>query len=320
MTAAGGSIMVLPMDVSNEGSVDNGLATIRASMPPIAGVAFGPLVLQDVMFNNMDLSLMEMVLAPKVTGARLLNERLSDPSSPLDFFVMVSGNPGQAAYSAANAFTHALAQQRRPRGMAGSTIDIGAVYGVGFIARAGREEEYDVVRFMFDEVNEWELHALFAEAVVAGRAPGTDQVELVTGMPYIDPADRDQIPYFDDPRLAYYKLADGRNKATSLPVIRDPYKGASSKRRPWTSAVTIGTWFSKNLIVDVPLLKILGGASVSDLEEESISRILPAVIPLAYDGSANEILKDEAPVAVDVEAMGLASNSGSDHLSLQATI
>lgn len=41
--------------------------------------------------------------------------------------------------------------------MAGSTMDIGAVFGVGFIARAGREHEYDVVKFMFDEVNEWEL-------------------------------------------------------------------------------------------------------------------------------------------------------------------
>ncbi|OBT71831.1 Hybrid PKS-NRPS [Pseudogymnoascus sp. 05NY08] len=363
MAAAGGSIMVLPMDVSNEASVDSGLATIRASMPPIAGVAFGPLVLQDVMFNNMDLSLMEMVLAPKVTGARLLNERLSDPSSPLDFFVMfssfvmVSGNPGQAAYSAANAFTHALAQQRRSRGMAGSTIDIGAVYGVGFIARAGREEEYDVVRFMFDEVNEWELHALFAEAVVAGRAPGTDQVELVTGMPYVDPADRDQIPYFDDPRLAYYKLSDGRNKGHELVSAKGSVQerllkaetmdevraiileGVSAKIRgalqvaasddlnltsplvdqgvDSLSAVTIGTWFSRNLSVDVPLLKILGGASVSDLVEESISRILPGAIPLAYDGSANEILKDEAPVAVEVEAMGLASNSGGyDDLSL----
>jgi hybrid polyketide synthase/nonribosomal peptide synthetase ACE1 len=91
-------------------------------------------------------------------------------------FVMVSGNPGQAAYSAANAYTHALAQQRRSRGMAGSTMDIGAVFGVGFIARAGREHEYDVVKFMFDEVNEWELHSLFAGAVVSGRDRSSDDV------------------------------------------------------------------------------------------------------------------------------------------------
>jgi hypothetical protein len=129
--------------VSNEASVDKGLAQIEATLPQIAGVAFGPPVLQDVMFKNMDLSMLEMVLDLKVDGVRLLNERLSDPNKPLDFvmmfssFVMVSGNPGQAAYSAANAYTHALARQRRARGMAGSTTDIGAVFGVGFIARAG---------------------------------------------------------------------------------------------------------------------------------------------------------------------------------------
>lgn len=102
-------------DASNVVLVYEGLVKVRASMPPIAGVVFGPLVLQDVMFKNMVLSMLEIVLAPKVEGARLLNERLSDPANPLEFFamfssfVMVSGNPGQAAYSAANAYTHSLA-------------------------------------------------------------------------------------------------------------------------------------------------------------------------------------------------------------------
>lgn len=299
-------------------------------MPPIAGVAFGPLVLQDVMFKNMDLSMLEMVIAPKVTGARLLNERLSDPANPLDFFVMfssfvmVSGNPGQAAYSAANAYTHALAQQRRARGMAGSTIDIGAVFGVGFIARAGREHEYDVVKFIFDEVNEWELHALFAEAVVAGRNKELKDIEVITGMPYMDPANHDRIPYFDDPRFAYFKLSDRRIKdedaSGATGSVKDRLLKAETPdevrsiildglvdkiRRalqltpadelnlttPLTdqgvdslSAAAIGSWFSKNLDIDIPLLKILGGASVTDLVDETIIRLRPEVIPLAHSG------------------------------------
>ncbi|KAI5274298.1 hypothetical protein E4T47_02663 [Aureobasidium subglaciale] len=353
IAAIGGNVMVLPMDVSNEVSLDAGLASIHASMPPIAGVAFGPLVLQDVMFKNMDLFMMEMVLAPKVTGTRLLNERLSDPQNPLDFFVMfssfvmVSGNPGQAAYSAANAYTHALAQQRRSQGMAGSTIDIGAVYGVGFIARAGREEEYDVVRFMFDEVNEWELHALFAEAVVAGRIPSAEPVELVTGMPFIDPVDRDQIPYFDDPRLAYYKLATRRGKgfeaagaagsvqerllsADSMDDVRAIIlEGLSVKIRAALqiaasdeldltsplidqgvdslSAVIIGTWFSKNLSIDVPLLKILGGASISDLVSEAMTRLSAQIIPLAYSETQGN------PATIQPVATQAANGPGSEH-------
>ena len=51
----------------------------------------------------------------------------------------------------------------------GSTIDIGAVYGVGFVTRAELEEDFNAIRFMFDSVEEHELHTLFAEAVVSGR-------------------------------------------------------------------------------------------------------------------------------------------------------
>lgn len=95
-------------------------------LPPLAGIAFGPLVLQDVMLKNMDLQSMSMVLEPKVRGAQILHDRFSDPTSsnPLDFFVMFSsivavmGNPGQANYGAANAYLQALAQQRLTKGLA----------------------------------------------------------------------------------------------------------------------------------------------------------------------------------------------------------
>lgn len=103
----------------------------RNSMPPIGGVAFGPLVLKDVLFENMEIAQMEAVLKPKVTGLRLLHERLS--KCDLDFFVMFSsfvmvcGNPGQSAYGAANAFTHSVAQQRRARGLAVSFMAVTCV-------------------------------------------------------------------------------------------------------------------------------------------------------------------------------------------------
>lgn len=107
--------------------MDSGLAKLQdLKLPPIGGIAFGPLVLQDVMLKNMDLQMMEMVLKPKVEGARILHEKFSDPASsnPLDFFVMFSsivavmGNPGQANYSAANCYLQALAQRRCASGLA----------------------------------------------------------------------------------------------------------------------------------------------------------------------------------------------------------
>lgn len=120
----GGIIIVLPIDVSNEASVDAGLAQIRTTLPPITGIAYGPLVLHDALLRNMDLSMMQVPLNSKVVGAQLLHERFSDQqANPLEFFVMfssvatVGGNPGQANYTAANAYLQALAQQRRVKGL-----------------------------------------------------------------------------------------------------------------------------------------------------------------------------------------------------------
>lgn len=82
-------------------------------MPPIAGVVFGPLLLQNVMFKNMELPMMEMVLALKVTGARLLNERLSDPANSLDFFVMFSSSSSPTR-SRSGSFTRSLPKPSWP--------------------------------------------------------------------------------------------------------------------------------------------------------------------------------------------------------------
>ena len=113
----------------------------------------------------------------------------------------------------------------------GSTIDIGAVCGVGYVTRASREEEYDAVRF-FDTVSEDELHTLFAEAVVAGRsgALGDADVEIITGMPFMDPAQQDRFPFFDDPRFGYYKLQGRRNRAGDASLL-----GGSIKDRLTTA-------------------------------------------------------------------------------------
>ncbi len=160
--------------------------------------------------------MMEAVLDPKVRGARLLNQRLCESEHDLEFFVMflsfvmVCGNPGQSAYSAANAYTHSLAQQRRARGLAGSTIDMGAIWGVGYIVRQGRDEEYETISFKFDKVSEQELYTLFAEAVVSDRPDATDDTEVITGMRFLDPKNKELIPHFDDPRLGHFILSEKR--------------------------------------------------------------------------------------------------------------
>ncbi|KAK1948726.1 KR-domain-containing protein [Colletotrichum sublineola] len=136
MERLGGKITVLAMDASKAQSVDAGLATLREvhNLPPVGGVAYGPLVLKDALLNNMDLATMEMVLKSKVPGAKIFHDRFCDPNKDaLDFFVMFSsaalfgGNPGQTNYTAANAYLQALGQYRRSKDLAVSVSGYGSL-------------------------------------------------------------------------------------------------------------------------------------------------------------------------------------------------
>jgi epothilone polyketide synthase D len=91
---------------------------------PVAGIVHAAGVLDDGAIEQFDSARLEKVLAPKALGAWNLHEL----AGPLDFFVLfsslagVTGNPGQSAYSAANAYLDALARLRRDRGTAAVSV------------------------------------------------------------------------------------------------------------------------------------------------------------------------------------------------------
>ncbi|KAI6353338.1 hypothetical protein MCOR25_009023 [Pyricularia grisea] len=356
--ATGAQVVTMPIDVTDEASIDVGLERIRATLPTIGGIAFGPLVLSDVLFKNMSFHEMEIVLKPRVRASRILHERFLDPSQPLDFFVMLSsvasttGNPGQANYTASNAQIQALAQKRQAAGLAGSTISIGAVFGVGIIHRVGREADFSTHQYQTDTLSEDELHALFAEAVVSGRqfmcraqddsldVTKVVDLEITTGIVDLDPAHSEAIMIWDDPRFAGLKRTQrrsqkhgGQDAGASGGSIRDQLlsatdlkqacdaiiAGLSAKLRASLQlegdekldptvplvdqgvdslgAITVTQWFSKELLIDIPILKILGGASVVSLADEAVARLPASSIPLiqrangdqAPDGAGHEI-------------------------------
>lgn len=75
------------------------------------------------------------------------------------------------------------------------------------------------------------------------------------------------------------------------------------------SAVTVGSWFSKNLSVDIPLLKILGGASVIDLVDEAAFRLTPEAIPLAHSTSSEEASQAAADVQLSASKSTLSASN-----------
>lgn len=195
------------------------LDRIQDTLPPIAGIAHAPMILQDALFENMDFESMKVVLEAKVQGGVYLDEYF-DNQKPLDFFICfsslaaVAGNSGQSNYTAANSFLATLTAQRKRRGLAGSCIDLSAVHGVGYIAKASRESNYELNPYTFVPISEQDVDELFAEAVIAGQ-PEKDgkPVEIITGIPNMEYKNREHIQSFDDTRISFWRLPNEESRS-----------------------------------------------------------------------------------------------------------
>lgn len=158
------------------------------------------MVLHDTLFLDLDMERMEKVLKPKVDGAVYLDEIFSH--QPLDFFVFLSsmasitGNPGQSAYGAANMFLAGLAAQRRQRGVAASTVHIGAIVGNGYVTRElnlGQQVALQKVGHTW--MSEQDFYQIFAEAVVASPPRPGPNPEYFTGLRLFY-ADEEEKPHY----------------------------------------------------------------------------------------------------------------------------
>jgi hybrid polyketide synthase/nonribosomal peptide synthetase ACE1 len=143
---------------------------------------------------------MEKVLKPKIDGAVYLDEIFSH--QPLDFFVFLSsmaaitGNPGQSAYGAANMFLAGLASQRRRRGVAASTVHIGAIVGNGYVTRElTLAQQVALQKVGHTWMSEQDFFQIFAEAVVASPPRAGPNPEYFTGLRRFY-ADEDEKPHY----------------------------------------------------------------------------------------------------------------------------
>ncbi len=131
----GMTVRVELADVTDGAAVDEMLARIDKTLPPLGGVIHSVGVLSDGALTNQTWDKFERVLWPKVLGAWHLHRATKDRD--LDLFILFSsvagvmGNPGQANHSAANAFLDQLAGHRRALGLAGQSIAWGAWSGLG---------------------------------------------------------------------------------------------------------------------------------------------------------------------------------------------
>jgi hybrid polyketide synthase/nonribosomal peptide synthetase ACE1 len=227
--------------------------------------------------------------------------------------VCIYGNAGQSNYSAANGFLNALAVQRRKRGLAASSIALGMVAGIGHAENAGEAvQEQLVKRIGLPPVSETDLRQIFAEAIIAGSQPSQDPV-VVAGLRAISDDEDLRGPWFSNPYFSHMiresrRASDsGDDKKTTLPVSQLLAKCATKGeaieilRESFATKLAamlqlgdqkiehdapllelgidslfageVRSWFLKELKVDIPVLKVVGGASLSELCERALEEL-----------------------------------------------
>jgi 1-acyl-sn-glycerol-3-phosphate acyltransferase len=138
LRAGGTRVEVMLGDVADESDLARVLGRIRAELPPLRGVVHAAMVLDDAPLAQLDAPRFRTALAPKVGGAWNLHRQTAGDA--LDFFVLFSsiaallGNPLQANYAAANAVLDALAHHRRALGRPALAVDWGVLANVGYVS------------------------------------------------------------------------------------------------------------------------------------------------------------------------------------------
>ncbi|KAI6395591.1 putative Hybrid PKS-NRPS biosynthetic cluster [Pyricularia oryzae] len=291
----GAAVKVISADVADDGSLAKAYSDIKNSMPALAGVVHGAMVLDDKPVRSLDAESMARVAGPKVHGSNNLHRLLGREKTSLDFFVFFSsistvlGSYGQANYSASNSYMRSLALQRRQDGKPASVLNLGLVIGIGYASSNLSQSEKERFRSNgFKWISEVDLHHAFAEAVLASPAGSGVDHEITIGVDRFA-AEAPSKPFWtDNPRLSHL-LTYGTTTRENLKSDT-----ACSKLTPREMLATVSSMADARLIIkDSFLLKLQSmlRLSASQMEEES-----------AILNSATDQLGFDSLIAVEVRS------------------
>ncbi|KAI1350261.1 hypothetical protein F5Y01DRAFT_326635 [Xylaria sp. FL0043] len=322
----GADVKVFSMDVTDKRAVEVVVNDIKLNCPPIAGVANGAMVLDDSLFSKMPANKMQDVLRPKIDGSNHLDELFFHEK--LDFFIPFSsascivGNVGQSNYAAANGYISSLVRQRRRRGLAASSFDIGVVAGIGYIETAGQVVWDQLATLGLRPLSETDLRQAFAETILLGHPDAQDASDIpnavvTTGIRHFAEDEDIKGPWFTNPFFSHCVIeaktselvSEDQGKKTAFSASRQLLKAKDAKQAlqvlqdclaaklrvmlqlgdqdidydvPLIAlgidslvSVEVRSWFLKEINVDMPVLKIAGGASLSELCRKALEK-LPA--------------------------------------------
>ncbi|WP_223777888.1 type I polyketide synthase [Streptomyces sp. 135] len=141
LTGRGVTATAYAADVTDPHAMREVVARIDATGHPLRGVVHCAMHLDDALLTELTGERLAAVMAPKITGAAVLDLLLREREC--DLFLMYSsetatfGNVKQAPYAAGNLYLEALVRRRRRDGLAGLALAWGAVGETGYVARNG---------------------------------------------------------------------------------------------------------------------------------------------------------------------------------------
>ncbi|OQE83792.1 hypothetical protein PENNAL_c0030G06593 [Penicillium nalgiovense] len=273
LQAAGCTATVFACDVADAAQLASTLDKARQQLPPIRGVIQGAMVLRDCMLDKMSLEDYLAVLRPKMHGTWNLHVHLP---MDLDFFLMESsvsgiiGNTAQASYAAANTFLDAFSRYRRSRGQPATTIDLGAVSGVGYIAQ-NEELKQAMQRQGFDFTDETSLMH-FLEFAIANSTREPHLAHIIIGLGAYHPDT--SLPALSTPMFSRYRMLS--SCATKISNSNDTLRQALKQSKTLNSAADVVLAALVDHIVShtgVPIENVSTSQSLQDYGIDSLAAV-----------------------------------------------
>jgi len=304
------------------------------------------MVIEDALLRDMERDQLQRVLAPKIGGALNLHE--ATLGRELDFFILYSsattlfGNPGQAAYVAANMALEALADERRALGLPATCIGWGPIEDAGYLARNERVLEALVGRMGGAALKSDD--ALLALETLLGSTAGNlglldlEWAKLGRFLP------ASQAPKYSE--LARTVVAErGVHGAESAQQLRQRLEGltgsaltgalveivrlevaeilriAPERIEPDSSlldmgmdslmAVELATSIEARLDIQLSALALSGGPTIENVVER-IARLLHPALDPAAAGSGNAALAEQVLVVAAQHISGLTAENAAE--------
>ncbi|TDV41323.1 type I polyketide synthase [Actinophytocola oryzae] len=302
LSDGGTEVVVVLGDVATPGVAERAVRGAVADGVPLRGVLHAAGVLADGAVLALEPGDLATVWRPKTEGALRLHEACA--GQELDWWLAFSsaaalfGSPGQAAYATANAWLDAFTAWRRARGLPGTTIQWGPWGAVG--GAVGRRNP------ILEPMPPGEGLAALSAVLASGRGETSitrmnaeTVLELFPGLsarPFFTSLvgpDRTSRPAFDaaalhalttrDPEHARAVVLDHLRSVVAEMMWRDA--GLLDPHTPLTAlgldsllAMRARAAIERDFGTSLPLPALLRGASLADLADQLVGRLLPRAV------------------------------------------